>query len=312
MAEGTMPKTASVAWKNHLKRDPLTLATCYRIERRDGTVITFTTCVFDLVIDDADLNTVGNFDYATNERTYSATALAPSESREVIGTTPNNLNLQLPVDDGLIQGDELGAGLYDYAQVLVFTVNYEDLTMGPFDIWLGYLGAISQQKQVASVEVNSLSTRAQQTIGRVTRENCRHRFGSPACGVNLAGNNPDGVPYTASGVTVTATGSNAHLIFRCSALSGKPVDFYRRGVVRWLTGDNAGLEQDIAAFDNSNGEFMLWDEMPYPISNGDTADIMAGCAKTHRACWEDHNSGERFGGYPKAPTLENAGLVNNR
>ena len=304
-----MPKTASNDWKAHLAQDPTTLATCYRIEKRDGSFVTLSTCVFDLEIDDSEFDAFG-FGLGSTSRTYSATALAPSESNESAGLRANNFNLQLPVDDDIVNELNLWSGEFDYAKIIVFTVNYQDISMGVFDPWRGYLGQVSLMRQTGSIEVNALATRAEQTIGRVTKENCRHRFGSPACGVNLAGNDPNGVAYTATGVAVTAQGTNAHLIFRCSALAGKPVDFYKRGRVLWTTGNNSGLEMDIATFDTSNGEFMLWDEMPNPIIIGDAGTFIAGCEKTHRACWEDHDNAINFGGYPKAPTLETAGQIN--
>jgi uncharacterized phage protein (TIGR02218 family) len=303
-----MPKQANTTWKEYLACDPCFLVTCYRITRLDGEIFCLTTHVKDLEISDSVFDAY-DFGLGSTTRTYYGVALSPSESSENASVRANNQEINVAMDEDFISEADLDAGKYQYADVIVFTMNPLDLSMGAFDPWRGQTGAHTKGSVAARIVLNTLSSRAEQTIGFVTRENCRFRFGSPQCGKDLSGNNPDGVPYTSAGVAVTSLGTNTSLIFSCSSLVGKPDNFYKRGKVIWTAGPNAGLQMDIATFDSSTGEMMLRMEMPFEISAGDEGTFVAGCEKTHRACWEDHANGIRFGGFPKAPTSESAGAL---
>ena len=212
-----MSKLLTEDWANALSLSPTTLAVCWRIERRDGTVYCFTSAVRDLVMADSAFLPYGILSGST-ERTYRSSAgISPSEVNESAGSAPANLNIEFLVEDsspdeGVITMRDIRAGLFDGADVLVFTVNYMDLTMGPFEPWRGYLGDVSKENSLASVEVNSLARKTEQEIGMITGETCRWRFGSEECGVDLSGTNPDGVPYTWEGQTVASASSRHRFV----------------------------------------------------------------------------------------------------
>src|ERR1017187_7834354 len=212
-----MPKRCTDAWKAHLAQDPSTMATCWRIQRLDGTVLCFTNHSDDLWMDDNLLNVFGLSFGSSVRNYYSNAGIAASQVNEAAGTKANNANLKILLDNGQITEADLWAGKLDQSDVMVFTVNYNDVAgMGPFDLWRGYLGETSKDGSWLSLEVQSLFARTDQNVGRITGETCPYVFGDAFCGVDLGGNNPDGVPYTLTGRTVTSFTNR--VTFNCAAL----------------------------------------------------------------------------------------------
>lgn len=77
-------------------------------------------------------------------------------------------------------------------------------------------------------------------------------------------------------------------------------DFYDWGVVKFLTGENAGRAMEIANYNSSNGVIQLALPLPYRGMIGDVVSIQPGCNKTLKACKLFENV-VNFRGHPRVP-----------
>ena len=79
---------------------------------------------------------------------------------------------------------------------------------------------------------------------------------------------------------------------------------YLPGVVRWLTGNNAGVEMDVE--DNVSDEITHTLDLPYPVEVGDTFEPRQDCNKLGRAgdCKLKHDNYINFGGQEDIPVSD--------
>src|SRR5688500_8847069 len=135
----------SAALLAHLAQPYQTTATCWKVTRRDGQIFAYT---------DHDQNIA----FATGSPTLSHTYLASSgytatniESTDALNV--DNLEVEgMLVDDSITEND-LRAGLWDYARVEIFTVNYADLTMGRMLQRVGTLGEVRLGREKFEAEL---------------------------------------------------------------------------------------------------------------------------------------------------------------
>lgn len=86
----------------------------------------------------------------------------------------------------------------------------------------------------------------------------------------------------------------------------EPLEYWKYGVVTWLTGDNAGISCEVRKFSPAqNGHIMLLERMPAEIQKGDTYEIRVGCGGTRTACKAFDNM-NNYRGFPDMPTEEKA------
>jgi hypothetical protein len=114
-------------------------------------------------------------------------------------------------------------------------------------------------------------------------------------------------------VAVTAgSGSNAGTIYPATALT-QPSGYFAQGVIKCLTGANAGLSQTVKAF--TGGNLVMMAGWLLPVASGDTFSVIKGCDKTATTCAattqangtaEPQNYQLRFGGTPFVPAPSQA------
>lgn len=109
------------------------------------------------------------------------------------------------------------------------------------------------------------------------------------------------VPARSVSGSVSGTGNRA--VFVSGALGSFPINFFQYGTLTWTSGQNVGLEMDIAGHTVPNGtaSIMLLAPMPNPITKGDTFTIVKGCARTRTACLDNANIAN-MRGMPDMPT----------
>ncbi|MCP5013475.1 MAG: DUF2163 domain-containing protein, partial [Aestuariibacter sp.] len=167
-------KTITSALKDHLAEEVTTLCTCWKLVRSDGVVQGFTDHVAELVVSSV---------------TYeAATGFTPSNVKSTEDLAVDNLDVIGLLDSSGIDAGDLASGLYDYADVYIFIVNYEDLSMGTLKLRRGKLGEVTTGRNSFVAEVRGLAQQLQQTIGEVFSLTCRADLGDTRCGLNI---NPD-------------------------------------------------------------------------------------------------------------------------
>lgn len=303
-----MPLTTSPAWLATLDTSPSFLVQCVRIQRADGEVFGITNHVRDLSINDTAFVSRISTQYADGAHTYRSDAgMTPSELQETAGLEPDNYNLQIFLDDTITQLDVLQRR-FAGAEVATFTYDYADPSKGIFELRIGFIGEAEVSGQTARFEVKALSQKAAQRIGDVTSETCRAQFGDELCGVDLDGDNPDGFDYRGTTTVSEVLDSRRFKTVGTEALTF-PTDFFERGHARFTDGLNSGLSFDIESYDAVDGIVTLRSAPLVPLQVSDGVFLQAGCKKTYRACWEDHDNALNHRAEPWHPTPETVNKI---
>jgi hypothetical protein len=180
-------RAITTAMTAHLAGDVRTIATCVQVTRQDGTVWGFTDCD-------------QNIDY--NGVTYqSASGYTASAVMSSASMATSNLEIAglLLASGGAIEQADIESGVWSNAAVLIFLVNYADLTMGQVNLTSGNLGEWTVMNGGWKVELRGLSQTMQQTYTPQYSATCRATFGDSRC--LIAG----GVPSVNGSVSSVAT-----------------------------------------------------------------------------------------------------------
>ncbi len=169
-------KATSGALRTHLDGTVTSLATIWRIIRTDTTNFYFTDHDIDIDFDDGE----GSATYLA-ESGYTRTAVANNASLSV-----DNMDVEGLLSNDGIKETELRAGLFDYAEVRISMVNWDDLTQGALKLRKGHLGeVILTPSGVFRSEMRGLTSQLSQQIVDSYQPECRVDLGSPECGVPI-------------------------------------------------------------------------------------------------------------------------------
>lgn len=260
--------------ETHFEGGLTTLATCWKITREDSTELGFTDHDQPLTIDSVDYDSLAGFTPTTVENKSNMSV--------------DNLDVEGQVFPSKITEEDLLAGLYDYAEIEIFIVNYEDLTQGKLVVKRGRLGEVTLNSQMFQAEVRGLTQHLSQTIGDVFSPSCRAILGDSKCKVALAGFT---VSTTVSEVTNNQT-------FKATALT-EAAGWYTGGEIEWTSGNNAGRKMEVKEF--ASTQVVLALPMGKSVSVGDGFDIIAGCDKTRETCQNKFSNIINFRGEPDVP-----------
>lgn len=166
-------KQVTPALAAHLAGPVTTLATCWMITRRDGRVFRFTDHDQDLSVEGATY--AARFGYARSALTSDAQL------------SVDNLDIDGIFDDAAISEADMRAGLFDFAEVRIFLVNWADPAMGALRLRRGWLGEVTLSEQGSfRTELRGLTQALQQEIGEIYSAECRADLGDARCKVPVA------------------------------------------------------------------------------------------------------------------------------
>lgn len=273
-------KSVGASLLAHMQGEVTTLCTCWKVTRTDGQVFGFT--------DHSENLTISGITYSASTG-YTATAIKSTSALNV-----DNLDVQGALDSSTITDGDLLAGLWDFATVEIFLVNYADTSMGSMNLRKGNIGNVQTGRGAFVTELRGMMQRLQQAVGRLIMPACNADLGDARCGVNL-GTFPNGtVPDT-----ITSVVSNRNFI--CSSLA--PVSgWFDGGLVTFTSGLNDGLQMEVKAY-ATGGAILLFLPMPYTVQVGDTITITAGCDKAHTTCNSKFSNTINFRGFPHLPGI---------
>jgi uncharacterized phage protein (TIGR02218 family) len=269
-------KSMSAALQAHYSLGTTTLATCWKATLVNGTVIASTSLDQDLVFDGV---------------TYTATnSYYPSNIDSSLELNPDNLEVDGFLASPLISDDDIYSGLWDYATIELFEVNYRDLAMGKNILRKGTLGQVKAGRSSFTAELRGVMQAYTNTIVRITTKNCTADLGDERCTVDLSTCSVLG--------SVTTTSSNRNIT---AAATGQVINFFTGGKITFASGLNTGLTMEVK---NNPAEnvFELYSQMPFAIAIGDTFIVSAGCAKRFTEdCKNKFNNVLNFRGFPHLP-----------
>jgi uncharacterized phage protein (TIGR02218 family) len=261
----------------HLAGEVTTLATCWKLIRRDTTILGFT---------DHDKNLVIN-----GLTYYAATGFTPSAVANNSELSVDNLDVEGVLDSDAISEADILAGLYDFAEIEVFMVNYNDLTQGAINLRTGWLGEVKLGKSRFVAEVRGLMQNLAQGIGQLYSASCRAKLGDARCGIDIA-------DFTVTGSLTSVTNNQ---VFKDSTRT-EDSGWFSGGKLTFTSGNNNGLSMEIKEFRNK--EVTLVFAMPYDVEVGDTYSMYAGCDKTFDTCITKFTNAMNFRGEPHVPGMD--------
>lgn len=286
-------KTISSNLRTHLAGEVTSWATCWRVTLTNGTVYGFTDHDADLII--------GGVTYLASSG-YSA-----SEVQTASDLSVDNLNIQGFLDSPVIFEADFIAGLWDYAQVNIFRINWADLTQGLMHERRGWLGEVSLKRGQFTVELRGLLQALTRPITELYSPGCRARLGDERCTKDLT-------DYTASfAVNLVSSdrlfsaviiGSPQTLRLSPSSTGNPTDDYFRGGLLTFLSGANAGLNMEVKAYTAASGLFTLHLPMPYGVESGDVFTVYRGCDKAFPTCRDVFDNVLNFRGEPDVPGLD--------
>lgn len=224
----------------------------------------------------------------------SAPGITPS-SIETMLDEPSNLEMLGMYQSGSFTQADVMAGKWNFAEVEVFCVSWENTSLGEFLLFRGNLGDFKDYQTHFNAEARGLLSRLSNDVDMVTQRFCRHDFGDTKCQKNLSGTvTISGTVYNITETGLINAGSDIRLDFDSTAFVGNipPDDFYANGKATCTAGNNIGVSREIASsqYFSGNSIYSAWLKRPFPFDpEGDTFTIVAGCNKTIEHCMRYDN-----------------------
>lgn len=233
----------------------------------------------------------------------SVLGIQSSLSRHTSSTEIDNLEIDILLEEQGITAGAIRAGIFDNVEYTLFLVNAGDPTDSGIVIRHGLVGNIHTfANDLAKGEGRGLKQYLTQVIVETYSLSCRAKLGDERCTVDLA-------PLTFAG-EITGVTNRRVLV---ATLDGSPQPaqgYFRNGLLRFTSGDNAGFEQEVK-LDVLSGSwtFTVFEPFPYGVEVGDEFEVEPGCNHLHSKidgiwqgdCKDKFNNLPNFRGEPMTP-----------
>jgi len=258
-----------------VERDLTTIAFCWRLERRDGVCLGFTTHDRDLVI--------GGLVYR------AAPGMLPSAMSLSDGFDAAALDVGGALSAQAIGAADLMAGRWDGAAVAIFMVDWEEPEGEQLALARGTIGDVSVRGQAFEAELRGAAAVLEQAVVEQTSPECRAGLGDKRCRADMAAR-----------VRVTRiVAADEDMVEVAQAAAGNA---YAYGRLRWISGANSGLESAVLA---SAGTMLTLREAPaVAAAVGDLVEIEEGCDKAFATCAGRFGNALNFRGEPHLPGID--------
>ena len=270
-------RTLTPALAAALARETATLCHCWRLVRRDGTVLGFTD-------HDCDLTFGG-----TTFRARSGLEAAEAGSQLGLAVSGGEVAGALIAAE-IIEAD-IAAGRYDDASVETWLVDWSDPDARHL-LDIATIGEIRRGDAAFVAELRGIAHRFDEERGRLYRAACDADFGDARCGLSLAA-------YTLETIVAEPRGRLGLI----ATAAGYAEGWFTGGLATFLTGANAGLAHEIKAHVQvaGGGEIVLWRPAAFDIAPGDQVRLVAGCDKRFETCRAKFANVVNFRGFPHMP-----------
>jgi uncharacterized phage protein (TIGR02218 family) len=246
----------------------------WRLERRDGVTLGFTSHDRDVAIEGL---------------TYRASpGLVPTSIVESCGLEGNGLDIKGALTSDAIRADDLRQGKWDGASIDVFLFDWSNPAASRRHLANGNLGAIEYAANGFSAEVEGPAARLSIPVAPYTSPTCRARFCDAQCGLSAE--------RFRRRVTATAL-DDVH--FTISDIAGVELAYFVHGELRWLAGKNCGRRHRVIG---ATSTALILDAPPaFAAAGGVAAELLQGCDKLLATCSSRFANVINFRGEPHLP-----------
>lgn len=165
-------KSITTAFKTHIQGEVTTVCTCITIKRRDKAIFCFTE--HDAPVQFQGLRFVPFY-------SFTRTSITTSSDLEVDGLELNGI-----LNSNALARDDIAAGLFDFAEVEIWLVNYKSTDTGAMLMRKGWLGeVVLNQDETFYGEVRGLTQILTYRIGSQFVPECRADLGDTRCKIPL-------------------------------------------------------------------------------------------------------------------------------
>lgn len=267
-------KQISVAMQEILKSEAVRMCWLFRLKRRDGVEMGFTSHDRDIVID--------GFRYEASG------ALMPSTMESASDAAVNNLSADGILSSDLITERDLTAGRYDGATLAIMQCDWSKPQAGVINHGTMLMDKISYRNGGFKADLLSGKNAIQRVNGKLIDERCAATFGDHECKYNVSA--LDVLTTVAVG---TVDGANI-----VTAAADAP---YAYGYMTIVGGEWDGVVREIKSF--KDGTAVLWTPFPAVPSVGQQIRLRQGCDKTAKRCKALANF-LNFRGFPTVPGID--------
>ncbi len=267
----------SPEFKAHLQKQVTNCAICCKVKMRSGKEFGFTSHQIDIQFDG--LNYV------------SSTGLSMSACHFNASLAEDNLEIESIFLESAITEADVISGKFDYAEIEIFMVNYNDLSQGKVILNSGITNEIRLEEGKFTVEITGFARKLSCGIANVYTKTCQAKFGDAKCGVNLRNLEQE--------VEVIQISENSIIL---SGTEGKANGHFNDGLLKFLSGANEGAEFEIRNF--INGEIFLKSTANFEIKKGDKVRISPSCDKFFDTCKRKFGNALNFRGFPHVPGFD--------
>jgi uncharacterized phage protein (TIGR02218 family) len=264
----------------HLHHEITTVCHCWRVTRRDGSVLGFTDHDRPL--------TVGGV-ICRPHSGFSA-----SEATQALGLAGDVVDVGGALSSDDLTDDDIERGLYDDATVETLLVNWRDPESAAL-LRVGTVGAITRRGAHFVAELKGTNHALDRVAGRRASRSCDAMLGDARCGFDL-----DQTGFRSQGTVLATQGARAVVV---EGLAGFAGGWFAGGTVRWLDGPRAERVDHVAAHSlQSAGVVLTLQAADGPLPGaGNGLEVTAGCDKSLSTCKTKFGNALNFRGLPHLP-----------
>jgi uncharacterized phage protein (TIGR02218 family) len=256
--------------------DLATIALCWRLERLDGVALGFTSHDRDLEI--------GGLVYR------AAPGMLPSAIGLSDGFDPATLDIKGALTSDAITGQDLRAGRWDGAALVIFMTDWEAPGNEMLGIARGSLGEVVVRGDAFEAALRGPAGLLDIPVVEQTSPECRAQLGDKRCRVDMAAR---------VRITRVAALPGDELVEVGDAAAGNA---YGYGRLRWIGGANSGTQSAIL---RSDGVMLtLRDPPAFAPAVGDLVEIGEGCDRMLATCSGRFGNAANFRGEPHLPGID--------
>lgn len=267
-------------FKQHLQTGATSLCRAWVVERKDGVVFGFTD--HDSALD------LGGVVCEPSDG-MNATAVESGT-----GLSVDNAQVIGALRSDRITEEDVAAGLYDYAQVTQYVMNWQDSAQNAV-LFSGSFGEIKRGSGAFEAELRGLSEDLNTPTGRAYLRQCDAQLGDSRCKAML-----DVPAYRGVGEVTFVEGAR---VVHVKALAGFEADWFELGQGRFMSGENAD-QLGFIKMDRLQGVLRIiefWEDFRGSIAVGDQIELTAGCDKLQNTCTQKFANFLNFRGFPHMP-----------